>query len=164
MRTNRHQNDWLALSVALNLFVGGLACAADAPSSPSDEQAAPVRHARLGCSPAQADALYGEAHHVGKPKETFTEQRFYNSPDGTVVEMWFDERGASGIFLQKGNGLEVIHQVLSDSADGGTWRLDGRVWRRSDGKAIAVVMRGTLFVTSNPSLSKNFEDQAAKEK
>lgn len=63
-----------------------------------------------------------------------------------MVEVWFGDAGADAILLPGENGLEVIYQVLHDSAGKGTWNLDGRVWRHSDGKAVAAVMSQSAFV------------------
>ena len=87
MRTNRPRNGRLALAVVLNLAVGGMAWTADATASkPLAEPSAPVRHAHLGCSLEQADALYGKPTQQKQlfkgTKEGTKEQRFYKSPRG----------------------------------------------------------------------------------
>ena len=170
MRTNRPPNGRLALAVVLNLAIGGIAWAADANASkPRGEPSAPARHAHLGCSFEQADALYGKPTQQKQlfkgTKEGTKEQRFYKSPQGKIVEIWFGAKGAEAILLPGENRLEVIYQVLRDSAEGGTWVLDGRVWRRSDGQAVAAVMQGkALFVGSAPWLIKMVEDEAVKPK
>lgn len=124
-----------------------------------------VRHAFLGCSVAEADAIYGFPGQeqlvppaAGGGVRT---QRVYKTANGRMAEVWFGQAGAEAILLPGENDPEVIHQLLIDSADNGTWKLDGRVWRRSDGTAVAASMRQkAFFIGTAPWLVKAVEAEA----
>lgn len=126
-------------------LVHAFLCRADAGEDPFR-----MRHASLGCSTHEADALYGPPEQVkfvpSTPGNVLREQRLYRSAQGRMVEVWFGDAGADAILLPGENGLEVIYQVLHDSAGKGTWKLDRRVWRHSDGQAVAAVMSQSAFV------------------
>lgn len=166
VRTDRPRIGRLGLAIGLTLAVGGAAWAADAiASKPKEESPTRMRHAYLGCSMENAEALYGKPTQIHKGR--IGEQRLYKIPQGGIAETWFGPKGADAVLLGGGaaNSLDVIHQVLHDSAEGGTWALGGRVWRRSDGKAVAIVtQKKQLWVGSCPWLIKAVENEAATPK
>lgn len=128
-----------------------------------------VRHAYLGCSLVEADAIYGLPGQeqlvppaAGGGVRT---QRVYKTANGRMVEVWFGKSGAEAILLPGENDPEVIHQLLLDSAANETWELDGRIWRRSDGTAVAAIMRQkAFFIGTAPWLVKAVEAEARGKK
>ena len=149
---------WLVAVLVMQAALGRWACG-DAPP--------PVRHVYLGCSPVEADALYGQPEQRNRVAAVapalWREQRIYAAGRGRKVEIWFGDAGVERILLPDGNDLETIHQILDDSEPKGAWTLEGRVWRHSDGEvAAAVIGEGTLAVGPAPWLAALLEAEARR--
>ncbi len=150
----------VTLFVGLHVLIGGTLQGEDVPRR---------RHAHLGSSPVEANAIYGlPAQEKIIPRAadgSVRIQRVYKAATGQMVEVWFGRSGAEAILIPGETDPKAIQQLLFDSAADGTWERDKRIWRRSDGAAVAAIMRQkSFFIGTAPWLVKAVEAEAHGDK